>query len=452
MKDGFAKLFLFASFGLAGVGFVRSDSSGSCCVPMGCDLPGACNRPLLPSITPSNRSESPEHWDWWSWVPSNPSAPTEDASLYVQQGGPWVGKETRVSSSRAHQRSHTGTLKAYREAIGDHWKATVQILAESKQIALGAIVRDNGWISTKSSEVPDTPIDIRLSDGTRAQGLVKIRRPDLDLALIKIDRTNLPTIQWNSEVEVPLGGWLASADSWSLPLALGVVSVRNRTIRQERAVLGVQLSAKHDAALVENVVVGSGAERAGIQNGDVIREINDKPLSTRTEVLETLMAIAAGQRISIGVLRDGNTLKLAAQMMDLSNSLLDPTEMEVNGSISARATGFRNVIQHDTVLAPYHCGGPLIDVDGNVVGMNIARAGRVCSYALPAKLVSATVDEMLASVANQNLTSLTADVPLTNDVATAAVNSPMTLPKAISEVIQVESLKPEVVLPKAPMR
>jgi serine protease Do len=452
MKDGFAKLLLVASFGMGGMGFVRSDSSGSCCPPMGCDLPGACNRPLPPTATTPNPSEKPGCWDWWSLVPATQTTPPDDTSRFVQQGGPLVGKETRVSSSRAHQRSHTGTLKAYREAIGDHWKATVQILAESKQIALGSIVRDNGWISTKSSEVPDTPIDIRLSDGTRAQGLVKIRRPDLDMALIKIDRTDLPTIRWNSEAEVPLGGWLASADSWSLPLALGVVSVRNRTIRQERAVLGVQLSAKHDAAFVENVVVGSGAERAGIRNGDVIREINDQPLTSRTAVLETLMAIAAGQRISIGVERDGSTVKLAAQMMDLSNSLLDPTEMEVNGSISARATGFRNVIQHDTVLAPYHCGGPLIDVDGNVVGMNIARAGRVCSYALPAKLVSTTVDEMLESVAKQNLTSLTTDMPSPSDVVSASANAPITLPNAISEAIQVESLKPEVSLPKAPKR
>ena len=43
-------------------------------------------------------------------------------------------------------------------------------------------------------------------------------------------------------------------------------------------------------------------------------------------------------------------------------------------------------MQHDAVLSPQDCGGPLVDLDGKVVGINIARAGRVETYALPSKL------------------------------------------------------------------
>jgi len=161
----------------------------------------------------------------------------------------------------------------------------------------------------------------------------------------------------------------------------------------------------------------------------------------------------AGQRLTVGVERSGERVKLVAQMMDLSNSLLDPTEMEVNGSISARATGFRNIIQHDTVLSPQNCGGPVIDVDGNVVGMNIARAGRVCSYAIPAKLVASTVNEMLESISKQNLTDLTSNPSKdATEVFTAANGSSLPLPAAVPGSIQVESLKPEVTLPNSPRR
>ena len=52
-------------------------------------------------------------------------------------------------------------------------------------------------------------------------------------------------------------------------------------------------------------------------------------------------------------------------------------------------------IQHDSVLRPIDCGGPVVDVDGKVVGLNIARAGRVESYALPSSLVRETVDKLL---------------------------------------------------------
>jgi serine protease Do len=320
--------------------------------------------------------------------------------ILVQEGGGLLTRGGRSQGSRSNQRSHYATLRAYREAIGDQWKATVQILDADKQLALGTIVRPDGWITTKSTEVPDTPIDVRLHDGTRAAGKVRIRRPEIDLALVKIERTDLPTIRWNVDAEVPLGGWLASADARSLPLALGVVSVRSRTIQQEGAVLGIQLSTKHTSPYVVSVVTGSGAAMAGIREGDVIKELDGQPMETQQQALSYLRTVPAGTRIGVVVERDENSIAMQAQMMDLSRSLLDPTEMEVNGRISARSTGFREVIQHDTVLAPNDCGGPLIDVDGNAVGLNIARAGRVCSYALPARVVASSVEEMLLSAAS----------------------------------------------------
>lgn len=354
------------------------------------------------------------------------SAPPADAAsaLLVQEGGGLFARNGRVSVSRSHQRNHYATLRAYREAIGEQWKATVQILDSDKQLALGTIVRADGWITTKSTEVPDTGIDVRLHDGTRAAGKVKIRRPDLDLALVKIERNELPSIRWNIDAEVPVGGWLASADSRSLPLALGVVSVRKRTIHQENAVLGVQLSNKHDSPFVVSVVVGSGAEAAGIREGDVIKELDGKPMSAQREVLDYLRSVPAGNRIGIVVERDGNQVAMQAQMMDLARSLLDPTEMEVNGRISARSTGFRDVIQHDTVLAPSDCGGPLIDVDGNAVGMNIARAGRVCSYALPARVVAASVEEMLLSAVTTPNSVQAIDLAAKEDGTTVQVFKP----------------------------
>jgi serine protease Do len=280
--------------------------------------------------------------------------------------------------------------------MGEHWKSTVQIFAQNQQIALGAIARPEGWIVTKSSEIPDSAIEVRLHDGTKTPGTVEVRRPELDLVLIKVERQDLPAIQWNTDTKVALGGWIASADSRSLPLALGVVSVEKRTIQQQRALLGIQLSSAHQGPLVENVVVGSGAYRAGILQGDIIIKIEGKPVETRQEVLNYLMTLTAGKRLTVDVNRDSKAISFEAQMMDL---MLDPTELQVNGSVSARSTGFREVIEHDSVLEPQHCGGPIVDVDGNAIGLNIARAGRVSCYALMAKTVSKAVEEMLQTAA-----------------------------------------------------
>jgi S1-C subfamily serine protease len=133
-------------------------------------------------------------------------------------------------------------------------------------------------------------------------------------------------------------------------------------------------------------------------------------------------------------------------MMDLNYALLvDPTEMEVNGEISSRSTGFQNVLQHDSVIAPHQCGGPIVDVYGNAVGLNIARAGRVCSYAIPANIASAAITEMIASAGGTKS-------PFEDNVAQSPTKSASTmtaveLPTSIPNGIQVEALKPEVTVP-----
>ncbi|MCY2998985.1 MAG: PDZ domain-containing protein [Planctomycetota bacterium] len=360
-------------------------------------------------------------------------------------GGANRARDGRFASSRARQRSQYATLRAFREAMGEHWKSTVQIFGQNQQIALGAIARPEGWIVSKSSEIPDSSIEVRLHDGTKIPGTVKVRRPELDLVLIKVERQDLPAIQWNTDTKVALGGWIASADSRSLPLALGVVSVEKRTIQQQRALLGIQLSSAHQGPLVENVVVGSGAYRAGILQGDIIIKIEGKPVETRQEVLNYLMTLTAGKRLTIDVNRDSKAISFEAQMMDLTNIMLDPTELQVNGSVSARSTGFREVIEHDSVLEPQHCGGPIVDVDGNAIGLNIARAGRVSCYALMAKTVSKAVEEMLQTASTlQEQTVGQQQAPSASDDTTGLESS------EVGSGLKIEALKPPTSISPVP--
>jgi serine protease Do len=48
------------------------------------------------------------------------------------------------------------------------------------------------------------------------------------------------------------------------------------------------------------------------------------------------------------------------------------------------------------VLAPSDCGGPLVDLSGKAIGLNIARAGRVESFALPAALVKKALPDLMS--------------------------------------------------------
>jgi len=64
-----------------------------------------------------------------------------------------------------------------------------------------------------------------------------------------------------------------------------------------------------------------------------------------------------------------------------------PVRRRLDGEVSQRAEGFEVAIEHDTVLPPWLCGGPLVNLEGKAIGLNIARASRVTTYALPSRLV-----------------------------------------------------------------
>ena len=44
------------------------------------------------------------------------------------------------------------------------------------------------------------------------------------------------------------------------------------------------------------------------------------------------------------------------------------------------------IIQHDLPLPPEAMGGPVLDINGKAVGLNMARVDRVTTYALTAKV------------------------------------------------------------------
>ena len=50
------------------------------------------------------------------------------------------------------------------------------------------------------------------------------------------------------------------------------------------------------------------------------------------------------------------------------------------------------------MLKPWLCGGPLVNLDGKAIGLNIARASRVTTYALPARLVRRIFEQLKAGL------------------------------------------------------
>ncbi len=326
----------------------------------------------------------------------------ENAAQFVQEPSkhssyrPDFSSDRGFNRRRSNQRSNFIMLGAFREAISDTRKGTVQLLSEGQQISLGAIVAADGWIVTKASQLPETgQVDCRIYNSHQYVAKVVSVLNEIDLALLRIDESGLPTIRWDTSGIPNRGNWLATTDLRKTPSAVGVVSSGIQQIGKSKAVLGVRLVDSSEGAAITLVLPGSGADDAGLKIGDSIYQVNGREVYSRGEFLSVIANGYGGQPVHLGVNRADRKFDIDARLMDLSDELLDETEMEVNGRVSARATGFGRVFLHDTVLEPNQCGGPLVNLDGRVVGLNIARAGRVTSYALPADVVKPTVEGLI---------------------------------------------------------
>lgn len=306
-----------------------------------------------------------------------------------------VRRPSFESTSKYSQRF--SMLQAFREAVGPAYKSTVELLVDDERQAFGTIVDADGWIITKDSQLPlKGKLVCSLWNGEESTAQVVSRNSSLDLALLHVERRGLQPVEWADDVLPSRGSWLATTSSQDTPAAFGIVSTGLMTIGPRKARMGVQL--REDAgAVIERVYFGTGADVAGLRSGDRIRAIDGHKLGSQQEALDALKSCQAGQCVQLTIQRGTDEMEAQVRMMDLSEDLTDETEMEVNGSISARSSGFSTIFMHDTVLQPNQCGGPLVNLDGRTVGINIARAGRVSSYALPTAVVRSQVNQMLSA-------------------------------------------------------
>jgi S1-C subfamily serine protease len=70
----------------------------------------------------------------------------------------------------------------------------------------------------------------------------------------------------------------------------------------------------------------------------------------------------------------------------------------MSGDFSERRSSFPMALQHDIDQSSRQMGGPLLNLAGKAVGINIARANRAESFAIPAKEAQQVYKEMLSTV------------------------------------------------------
>jgi serine protease Do len=313
----------------------------------------------------------------------------------------WAQRSRPQPATLPPERTKSGslTLRAFQPVVADVRHSVVIFEVEGKELALGAVIDSSGLVVTKASELPPGQLSCRLPEGERVDARVQATDEDTDLCLVKVNATGLRPIEWSSQ-PVSVGQWVITPGIESDPEAIGIVSIPTRKIPPKRALIGVQLDFAAPDARIGSLLPGMGAEKAGLKPGDVILAVNSTAVTNREQLITQLGTFRDGQTVQLRFRREEEELQARVELTvpkpdERARRFNRLDRMNRLGSrLSTRAEGFELAIQHDTVLQAWQCGGPLLNLDGKVVGLNIARAGRVASYALPADLLGPAIEAL----------------------------------------------------------
>ena len=335
--------------------------------------------------------------------PANPFDGLEKINLKGRRSNVVLNFELPSMRDRrigVHERQNKSVLDGLCGPVVSAAASTVTIFSDDRQVALGAIIKADGLILTKLSEVENRPgLRVERADGNSFPAKIFKQNSENDLAILKIAAQDLPVIFW-SNVEPKLGSFLLTVSPAGTPLALGSYSVRTRSTREgEQAFLGVQPIVAVDGVRVMDIQPGSASYEAGLRNNDVLIRVSGKPTVDVASLVKVIREHRPGDQIKIVFQRNGveQTTQATLAGRGIGGERAARFKMMNRlGAVPSRRDGdFPSVFQHDTPLFPEQCGGPMVDLDGQVVGLNIARRGRAASFALPAQYVKTLIDEML---------------------------------------------------------
>lgn len=311
--------------------------------------------------------------------------------------------------SAGYLRSNPTFLKAFKEVVAKPSESTVRIQCDGKDTALGMIVGPDGWILTKANDLRGD-IAVKLRDGKTYDARWVGVNQQHDVALLKIEATGLKPVDFTDSKKVAVGNWLACAGIGETPVAVGVVSVATRAMPKNAmnfpianakvGYLGVQLEPGDGHPRVQQVMPDTPAAKIGLKDKDLILALNGATMSEPDGFIKEIAKFKPGDVVTLKVRRGDVELDLKPKL-DRRPAGMNRGDLQnrMGSELSSRISGYPTILQHDSVVKPVDCGGPIVDLEGRVVGINICRAGRVESWAVPAEVIQPLLFEMMAGKA-----------------------------------------------------
>ena len=299
------------------------------------------------------------------------------------------------------ERQNEQLLVTLAPVVAEAAESIVGLWKDDRMVALGTIVSSDGYIITKASEVQKRAPVQCVVNGEKVSARIERIDEESDVALLKVGVENLKVIQWSDSLTDP-GSFVITPGIGKPVVALGTYAATPRsTVSGEQAFLGVNPDKTPQGVRVSEIQEGDASFNAGLVDGDVITEMGGTSIVDVGDLVNAVRRQRPGDKVEIKFLRGGQPMSTRATLSgrNLSGEQAARFKMmnRMGTIVSRRADNFPFVFQHDAPLFPEHCGGPVVDLDGNVIGVNIARQGRASSLAIPASRMKEIVKELTRS-------------------------------------------------------
>ena len=312
--------------------------------------------------------------------------------IFGQDKGDILSEEFRLNG--------TSVQNAFQESRTKALQGTVKLLRNDKLIALGTLVDPKGFVLTKASSCVGARI-ARLANGNEYKLKIRKRDESSDLALYQLitENPSFPHVEWSDANETAAGSWVLSAYEDLSEIRVGVMSGKWRSIGREGGVMGVLLRNQSAKAgvLITEVVPQAAADKAGVLMNDVIREIDGRKIVSSEQVVKIVSQKDPGDVVELSLDRKDKKLKLEVTLGHKSVTFeLFNRNMQMSGPVSKRKDNFPMIFQHDIPLNKTAMGGPVFNLKGECLGLNIARVDRVTIFTLPSEIASSVVQDFLS--------------------------------------------------------
>lgn len=322
----------------------------------------------------------------------------------------------RPEEQKATQRQSQALFDVIQPVARNASASALWVWADGRQVAMATAIDDGSKALTKWSEIAFARGELKVTRHGHPPAMATILGvyEDEDVALLKLEGQTFTPIKWNENPDdrrISTGSFLIAPSPEDTPLGFGVASVPARSLREsDLAYIGIVLDRRHEGAgvRVREIDPDANSAQAGVQPNDIILRVDERNVSSTLELRNALLDYQPGDTIQLELMRDDESLTLDVELGRRPQFQGVPEGRlrlmrRMGGPISLRGDHFPLALQTDMQLPPNEIGGPVVNLDGQAIGITISRTDRTRSFILPASHIREMLERQPT---DQSLTNL----------------------------------------------